>query len=282
MPADPFEPVHDGQELEIPAEAYNAFIEVALAHRRRLPGRADPTTDYFDQAGIIYVRNDTGADRYRFEIVGLDSPVIGPSDSLLDFQNLNGGIIKGVLPDIDLHLGKFAVLLEPVPHRATAGDRNAVKAVVSGVAVCKVNIVSTSDTFCDVEDGTAARLKSGNTGAGTILWAESGTGEKWAVVRIGGGGGGEGPNIRLVRVSSVTEDADGYHPGYARSFDVSTGTYADDGGQIKIRNGNRIDSSSPKLSLRVYIAFYNGESKGGIPVWHTVKGAECVDGAFTS
>ena len=44
-----------------------------------------------------------------------------------------------------------------------------------------------SHLYADVTDGDATKLTSGAFGSAMILWAESGTGTKWAVVQLGGG-----------------------------------------------------------------------------------------------
>ena len=64
------------QPLRIPAAAYNAFIDAANDYRRRQRSTASDPRQSFRQAGIVLVRNDTGADRERFDVVGLDAPIV--------------------------------------------------------------------------------------------------------------------------------------------------------------------------------------------------------------
>ena len=49
----------------------------------------------------------------------------------------------------------------------------------------EIDVQDEEDEYADVADAEAGRLKSGLRGAAQILWKESGTGEKWAVVRVG-------------------------------------------------------------------------------------------------
>jgi hypothetical protein len=64
------------------------------------------------------------------------------------------------------------------------------KVAVGGVVQCKVTVDKADDKFVACSSGG---LITGTTGEGLILWKESGTGSgKWALVRLAGGGGGDG------------------------------------------------------------------------------------------
>jgi hypothetical protein len=54
----------------------------------------------------------------------------------------------------------------------------------------KVDVGDEADTFAEAVDGDVEKLESTAEGTATqILWKESGTGLKWAVVRLIGGAG---------------------------------------------------------------------------------------------
>ena len=76
------------------------------------------------------------------------------------------------------------VLTESVK-AASGGKTPIARAVAVGMTAVKLNIVSSTDQYADIEVGTTANLKSGSTGAAKIVWKESGTGLKWAIVRLG-------------------------------------------------------------------------------------------------
>lgn len=59
------------------------------------------------------------------------------------------------------------------------------RAFIHGVCPAYVNMQSASDPFADITDGNTDHLTSAATGAAQILWAEGGTGNQWAIVRIG-------------------------------------------------------------------------------------------------
>lgn len=177
-----FSKVQSGEKLRIPAVAYNAFIDTALDLRRRQQTAQQDGTPELRQTGIILVRNDSGADRGRFDVLGISGVLITPADNPDAFKSKVA--LVGVSPAEAQHAGRFVVLLEPIASGKIG------QACAAGVTIARVDIVDTDHKFADVSDGTAAQLKSAEGGAGAILWKESGTGVKWAVVRIGAGGGG--------------------------------------------------------------------------------------------
>ena len=175
---DAFKKVQAGQSLKIPAAAFNAFIDAAEDFRRRQESNTQTAQPQFRQAGIVRVKNASGADRERFEILGVDRPIFTPSDNLETFQN--DVLLVGVQPVLEDHAGKFVVLLEPL----ASGQIG--RAVVSGVCPVKIQVNEDSDKFAEVQDGNSHQLKSTGSGSATILWKEAGTGaDKWAVVRLG-------------------------------------------------------------------------------------------------
>ena len=61
-----------GQTLEIPAEAYNAFIDAVRDVRGRRHDVSQDANEPFRQSGIVKVRNKSGADRDRFDVLMID------------------------------------------------------------------------------------------------------------------------------------------------------------------------------------------------------------------
>ena len=177
--------VQPGSPFRPSAGAWNAFIAAAEAHAAQAAGKGGPPRaggpiGHLRSGGVILVRNDSGADRARFEVLGIDSPVFPPDVMLASFQN--DVVLSGLTPALADHAGRFVVLLEPLASGAIG------LAAAAGVVPVKVNVAGADDAFADVADADASQLASGTTGAATILWKESGTGAgKWAVVRLGGG-----------------------------------------------------------------------------------------------
>ncbi len=203
MNGDALKKVRSGEPLAIPARAYNAFVDAALAHREaasslrsRAPhGRASRP----DHAATILVRNDSGADIPRFGILGLDSPVIGPDDNLASFQNQPA--FSGSTPAAGTHEGRFAVVQQPLASGAIG------PAVVDGLSVARINVADASHTYADVADGDATQLLSSAAGSARILWIASGTGTQWALVSLGHTpAGGAGGGVRQMIITAIHDD----------------------------------------------------------------------------
>lgn len=169
--------VRRGELLRIPAGAYNAFVDAALRDRDQALSMRTGGSSASSDAGVVHVRNDSGGDLSRFQVLGIDSPVIAPSDDELTF--LNQVIVSGVTPDVDLHTNLFVVLLDSL------GDGKIGRAVLSGLCPVVVDVSDEAHLYADVTDAQSGYLTSGTTGAAQILWKESGTGPVWALVRLG-------------------------------------------------------------------------------------------------
>jgi len=177
---DIFKKVRTGDPLVIPAGAYNAFIDAAEDCRHRQRNYLQEARAAVRQDGVVLVKNNSGADRQRFEVLGIDGPLYSPTDNPDAFKNTV--VLKGIIPTEAAHQGRFVVLLEPVAAGALG------RAKISGVCPAQIYIVSEGHACADVENNQPARLRSCNAGAAAILWKESGTGVKWAIVRWGTAG----------------------------------------------------------------------------------------------
>ncbi|MBM3982762.1 MAG: hypothetical protein FJ304_21325 [Planctomycetes bacterium] len=213
MPGDPFKNVTPGQRLEIPAAAYNAFLDAARQARGNLHDTDRDANALMRQSGIVRVRNTTGADLNRFAVVSLNAPIITPADNLQEFQN--AVIFDGVVPTAVLK-ERFAVLLEPLAADATG------RAVVSGVTVVKVRVDPAQlYDFAAVEVGETGWLRNVPHGTARVLWVQSsGSVERWAVVRLD-----DGDFQAHVLVTSNAPDADGYFPGEVQRYDPAMKTW---------------------------------------------------------
>jgi hypothetical protein len=172
--------VKSGDPLAIPASTFNTFVDAANDYLARQREQSQKATPAGRCAGIVLVRNDSGAARERFEVLGVSAPVFTPGVDLDAFKNTRA--LVGVTPTDPGHLGKFVILLEPVP----AGEL--AQALASGVCPVRLDVKDEQDGFADVNDGTCVTLKTGPKGAAVILWKESGTGQKWGVVHLAGSG----------------------------------------------------------------------------------------------
>jgi len=168
--------VRAGDSLKIPAATFNTFIDAARDFQSRTRGLGQKGTPACRRPGIVPVKNNTGSDCDRFAVLGVDAPIFTPSDSEASFKNQTA--FKGVIPSA-VHAGRFVVLLEPLAAGAIG------QACASGVCPVKIDVADADHQFADVRNGCATALASTQAGVASILWKESGTGEKWAIVRIG-------------------------------------------------------------------------------------------------
>ncbi|MCG3128250.1 MAG: hypothetical protein CHACPFDD_03127 [Phycisphaerae bacterium] len=184
--AGPMQKVKRGDPLVIPAATFNTFIDAARDfQQRQRSARRDAVREQRD-TGIVLVRNESGADRERFDVLGIEGPIIERVDNEDEFKQRVA--LRGVVPSSP-HPGKFAILLEP------AKDQAIVRACVDGVCVVRVRMVDEAHTSADIAVGVASRLDSGDSGTARLLWVEPVEDRQdpeiaWTVARIGGGGGG--------------------------------------------------------------------------------------------
>ncbi|MEX2388196.1 MAG: hypothetical protein WD534_09970 [Phycisphaeraceae bacterium] len=188
--------VQRGQPLKIPADDWNRIVDATRAYHERQGQSTRPATADASggrQAGVILVRNDSGADQPRFAILGIDAPIIGPDateGNLEEFQRQVA--LTGVVPTRADHGSggaggsggsgaRFVVLLEPLAAGAIG------RACVSGVCPAQVEVGHEQDGAATITDNDASRFTStpSSGGGAQILWKEEGTGLKWAVVRLG-------------------------------------------------------------------------------------------------
>jgi hypothetical protein len=129
---------------------------------------------------FIHVVNETGKTLQRFDVLGLDSP--------LETQNVdifcNRIVFKGVVPQ-KKHNGKFAVIQQD------AAPNMVVRACIYGATIAKIKISSDSNNenselkYCDIKEGETGYLTSG--GQTEVLWSDTSTQNRWAIIRIGSG-----------------------------------------------------------------------------------------------
>ena len=112
MPGPTLRKVQRGQPLSIPAETFNTFIDVAQDYKSRQHRQQPSRTTGTLHPEVVLVKNVSGADRQRFDILGIDGLLITPADNLPAFRNRP--VFTGTTPTIADHHGRFVILLEPL------------------------------------------------------------------------------------------------------------------------------------------------------------------------
>jgi hypothetical protein len=218
--------VQSGDDLVIPASTYNAFIDAARGYQAGPMQRAGNYQSGQSSTDIIYIKNTCGAARARFEILALGAPLFLPTVAPDEFKNRI--VLSGIAPTSSTPPGRFAVLLEPLAINAIG------RAQVSGVCPAYVNFAADTDSFANVATG-AYNMAGGSSGAAEVLWKETGTGLKWAIVRLGNtvaaAAATASSSIFVARVVSNISGA-GY---YVREQTIaSDGTWSDKAGASNI------------------------------------------------
>ena len=110
-------------------------------------------------------------------------PVFLPDDAV-GIESFKDEVILACGKPTNDDVNNFVVTAEPI-HSGKIG-----RAYIFGVCAVLIDVQSNDDTVCGATAGVTGKLKSG-TGSNQIIWKQPGTGDKWAVIRIGGSGGGD-------------------------------------------------------------------------------------------
>lgn len=224
----------EGVGKYLTAETWNSFVDAANYHKIR--GEKN-TNMVFSEAEVpahtVMVKNNTGAARERGEILGLNGPIITSAQNLDVFKTRIG--FNGITPTASHH-GQFCVLQESIP----AGEIGL--ASLTGTVVCQVQINYTFLTRCDVEATYVQRLYAKPNGSAQILWAESGTGNKWAIVRLGANRDAVvlGKTTAPVTVGSTSNLITVWHGGAATGLSLSGVRFDWMTGDQQISNGKQV------------------------------------------
>ncbi len=210
MAGDPLKKVKAGENLRIPAEAYNAFIDAARMTRGQQVLGADPQA-LVRQSTIAKVRNGTGYPLQRFSVLGLNTPIVSPVDNLSEFKRQL--TFEGALPSMPTHEHRFGVLLEPAAPDAI------VLAVVAGVVPVQLIVTGNAYSAAEPISGATVALRSVPHGPARVVWMEaSGSALRWALVAID-----EGDHEAVVLITSNVA-TDGFYPGVVQRWQSGSWT----------------------------------------------------------
>jgi hypothetical protein len=153
------------------AERYNLLTDAARMARTSREGfRADNAPVPLGE-NEFRVKNDTGADRDRFDIVAFEDPVYLRDDNLYAFADRQQTLLSAIEPAWPDHFLSWGVLQEPCREGKIARVR------VGGVAVALVNFAnSAAQTWhkhATIIDATYGRLESTFAGSARILWRDT-------------------------------------------------------------------------------------------------------------
>lgn len=227
--SDESKPLMPGDRWQPTAMAVNDFQDAADYVRALKSGGGPAPDPGFDRQQVIAtIKNRSGRDCNRFDVLGIDDPIFFPKDDPEAFTSRVG--IQCVLPKVADHTTRFVVLLEPVPkieddpEHPERQEATLVKACLAGVVPVRLDVVFEWHQFAHIVDDDPTRLVSDCVGY-PILWKDKAEnkdqdGNRWALVKIGGKASGlgvwqnggyqaVGPHEHF-RITGVGADAD--HP----------------------------------------------------------------------
>lgn len=191
--------VKGGDRRVIPASTFNTFIDAARDFQARQQDLKRKPSMEAPRSGTILVRNDSGGNRDRFDVLGLGAPLIAPDENETEFAARVA--MSGYLPAAGYY-GRPAVLLEPLAAGAVG------RAQVSGACPARVYARHSHHWYADIKSGDATQLETNIIGSVSILWAEAGETypeTRWALVLLHGcefAVPGKAAAPRLVRVKN--------------------------------------------------------------------------------
>ncbi|MFN9137392.1 MAG: hypothetical protein ACK5YE_16250, partial [Planctomyces sp.] len=178
---DPFRRVQPGQPLQIPAAAYNAFLDASAAWQRSQQTGVRSGSAESRSSTLIRVRNESGRDLKQFEVLGIDAPIFEPQDSLNAFRREVA--FRGVLPDEQEHSGRFVILQEPLPQNQVG------LAVVVGLTIARLHDPENGPTgdYADVRQSEVGSVRRRTKPIAPIVWADEELGNddlRWVIIHL--------------------------------------------------------------------------------------------------
>jgi len=183
--------VRSGSPLRMSAKTFNAFIDAARNYQEGQQRIARDVHRERRDPDTVLVRNTSGTDQDRFAVMSLSGIVITPTDNLQEFENRPAFDV--VVPTAAL-AETFVILQEPVAAGAFG------QALIGGVTPVMLDVVDEAHASAFAADSISGHLVSG-AGLARILWKETGTGLKWAVVQFPVGGSGGSAELKLARIT---------------------------------------------------------------------------------
>ena len=165
-----------GQTFRPEAEIWNSFIDAALYAKQRQVGITAKTPSRDTKSGLVLVRNATGQELAQFTVVVIGALIITPTDNEQEFRN-NIPVFEAELVTSENNEKPYGILQKPLQQNECG------PAMLGGITPAKVNIDDESHEFAEPDENG---LKSSTSGLARILWKEPETGEKWAVIHLGG------------------------------------------------------------------------------------------------
>lgn len=179
MTGDPRKRVQPGDDLQIPASVWNQVLN--LLSRSGVRVGAGGGLAPFN--GTVNVKNESGGNVARFEVLAITGVAITPTANLQNFQDyicLKGAIAPSCGGDEPASpAGNFVVMQEAVP----AGGIG--KGIVFGCTPVQVDVTNVKHRCCELQPGVKTALKSSESGTCRIIYKGNSTSVQWCYVAVG-------------------------------------------------------------------------------------------------
>ena len=172
---DQFRKVQPGDPLKIPAEAWNALVDLSQQQKNQRHDQLAEAEGTSRQTTLAKVRNQTGVDLDRFSIVALGTPIITPAANLREFKRQIS--FQGLVPSANTG-PRFGVLLEPLKNNFIG------TAAMGGCVITRVSVGTNAYTCAETVAGQNGYLRSVPHGPASVLWIESSGAVRLAVIRF--------------------------------------------------------------------------------------------------
>ena len=192
--------VAPGERLSIAARDWNVLLDVAESARQGLLSTGSGPSGVGAPVGLVLpVKNSTGSAIDRFHAAAISGVIFSPTDNADTFKNqIGGGLTAAAMSSS--YFGKFCVFQETVANGSIG------RACIHGVTVAQITVGHADHDRVDVDTAGGSKLVSQFYGAGQILYKESGTGTKWAAIRIGEF---VAPIVKAIADGSITAGSSG-------------------------------------------------------------------------
>jgi len=187
-----------GEKFRFSARTYNELT--SLIEKDRIGGLSMQTKLTRSNNDLVLVKNISGSDVGRFGVLGIAGILFDPATALPAFVSRT--VFTGEMPAESHQAGRFLICAEPIRNGAIG------RAWADGVVTTRIDVTDESHNYGTVKPDDTTQLISADQGLCTILYKEAGTGQKWAVVRIGSGSSG-GSGDRWAYIKEMPNSSDG-------------------------------------------------------------------------
>jgi len=169
-----------GDKLKIPAKTFNTFVDAGQYYLDRQGDlKVSPAGNNLRSA-MVRVYNNSGADQDMFAVLAITGVSISQSDNENEFMHRGPVLTVDLWSNVtaaDRYKTTFVILQQPVKQEKIA------RAKAFGVSQVQINVTNASHPYAK-PSASSAILDSAWAGPTRILYQESGTGTKWAVVHF--------------------------------------------------------------------------------------------------